>query len=689
LLVYKFVFMQEQPNALIHESSPYLLQHAYNPVEWLPWGEKALQLAKALDKPILVSIGYSACHWCHVMERESFEDKDLASMMNEYLVCIKVDREERPDVDGVYMDALQAMGLQGGWPLNVFLTPDQKPFYGGTYFPPAQWAQVLRGINRAWRDKREDILKSAEGITGHLQQSELKKYGLSVQKRHFDPDFYRRLMKGLSGKFDKELGGMQRAPKFPMPCIWNFTTQYLQIQPHEEAREQLELTLDEMAYGGIYDQIGGGFARYSVDGEWHVPHFEKMLYDNGQLLSLYARGYALLSKPLYKRVVNDTIAWLSREMRHEEGGLYAALDADSEGVEGKFYVWSLEEIKAIFEPEEAARVAEFYDVRPSGNWEGHNILRKLIPDEVFARKQGWSPEAFVSWQKKINRQLLDARAVRIRPGLDDKRLAGWNGLAMSGLAHAALYMQHSGARELLEEVTRFTLKNFIRNGELHRTLKNGVPAIPGFLEDYAACIQGLLDAYQVMQEEQLLAAAAQLCERAIALFWDDKEGFFYLNAAGSGELIARKKELFDNVIPSGNSIMAHNLFQLGLVMNRPEWQEKAQKMMGAIMPLLQQEVQFLANWAYVLGEMSFPVVEVAIVGPDAPALAGSILRKVPTRVLAFGTEDAQKSGLVLFQGRKALQGKTTWYVCVDKACQLPVQSEEEALALIRDILHGA
>ena len=691
LLAYKFVYMDKEapPNALIHETSPYLLQHAYNPVEWMPWGEEALQLAKALDKPILVSIGYSACHWCHVMERESFEDKDLASMMNEYLVCIKVDREERPDVDGVYMDALQAMGLQGGWPLNVFLTPDQKPFYGGTYFPPAQWAQVLRGISRAWREKREDILKSAEGIAGHLQQSELKKYGLEVLQRDFDPDFYRSLMQGLTGKFDKELGGMQRAPKFPMPCIWNFVAQYLNIQPHEEAREQLELTLDEMAYGGIYDQIGGGFARYSVDAEWHVPHFEKMLYDNGQLLSLYALSYSLIPKPLYKRVVKDTIAWMRREMWMEEGGLYAALDADSEGVEGKFYVWSLDEIKNIFEPEDAALVAELYDVRPSGNWEGHNILRKLMPDEVFARKQGWSTEEFVAWQESMNHRLLEVRAARIRPGLDNKRLAGWNGLAMTGLAHAALYMQDEDAKALLHDLCAFALGNFIKEGTLYRTLKKGEPSIPAFLEDYAAFTRGLLDAYGVLQQEELLLKAAMLCEKALALFWDEKEGFFYMNEAGSGELIARKKELFDNVIPSGNSIMARNLYQLGMIMERPDWEEKAKSMMGAIMPLLQKEVQFLANWAFVLGEMSFPLVEVAIAGPDAPALAQSLMAKAPVQVLAFGTSKPEESTLGLFRDRKAIGGQPTWYVCVNKTCRLPVHSEEEALDLMRTILDGS
>ena len=688
LLAYKFVYMEAQANSLIHETSPYLLQHAHNPVAWMPWGEEALSLARALDKPILVSIGYSACHWCHVMERESFEDKDLASMMNEYLVCIKVDREERPDVDGVYMDALQAMGLQGGWPLNVFLTPDQKPFYGGTYFPPAQWAQVLRGINRAWRDKREDILKSAEGITGHLQQSELQKYGLSVQARAFDPDFYRSLMQGLVAKFDKERGGMQRAPKFPMPCIWDFVVQSLQFQAHDEAMEQLELTLDEMAYGGIYDQIGGGFARYSVDAEWHVPHFEKMLYDNGQLLSLYARGYRLLPKALYKRVVNDTIAWLRREMWHEEGGLYAALDADSEGVEGKFYVWTLEEIKDLFEAEEAALVAEFYDLRPLGNWEGHSILRKLMPDEVFARKQGWSPEEFSAWQLEVNRKLLEHRAARIRPGLDNKRLAGWNGLAMSGLAHASLYMQDADAKALLKELSAFALSGFIKEKALYRTLKNGEPAIPAFLEDYAAFIRGLLDAYAVLQQETFLVVAAQLCEKAIQLFWDQKEGFFFLNEAGTGELIARKKELFDNVIPAGNSLMAHNLFHLGLIMGRSDWQEKAKNMVGAIMPLLQKEVQFLAHWAYVLGEMSFPMVEVAIAGPEASELASALIAKAPQQVMAFAARNPEESLLPVFQGRKAMEGKNTWYVCVDKACQLPVQSEEEALGLIRDILHG-
>ncbi|MFC0183552.1 thioredoxin domain-containing protein [Pseudarcicella hirudinis] len=410
-------------NRLSQETSPYLLQHAHNPVNWYPWSEEALHKAKTENKPVLVSIGYSACHWCHVMERESFENEDIARIMNEHFINIKVDREERPDVDAIYMDAVQAMGVNGGWPLNVFLMPDGKPFYGGTYFPPQNWRQMLLAVNNGFSNHFEELQKSAEGFTKNMLFSESEKYGLTIEEKLFSEKGLENMFKKLAFGFDAEWGGFNRAPKFPMPSIWLFMLRYFRSSNNPEALEHLKLTLNKMAQGGIYDQLGGGFARYSVDGEWFCPHFEKMLYDNGQLVSLYAEAYSLTKEPLYKETVYETIEWLSREMVNAEGGFYSALDADSEGVEGKFYTWTRHEIEQIL-GENAGEFCETYQVTEAGNWEDEvNILWKAEPvlNSKFAESI---------------RLLMLARDQRIRPGLDDKVLCSWNALMLKGLVDA-------------------------------------------------------------------------------------------------------------------------------------------------------------------------------------------------------------------------------------------------------------
>lgn len=674
--------MTQKANKLIHESSPYLLQHAYNPVNWLAWNSESLALAKKMDKPIIVSIGYSACHWCHVMERECFEDKDLASLMNEYFICIKVDREERPDVDQIYMDALQNMGLQGGWPLNVFLTPDLKPFYGGTYFPPRSWAQILRGVNKAFQETRADIEESAEGFANSLQQSEVQKYGLQVQKSPFTTEKYQAFFTKLAVKFDREFGGIDKAPKFPMPCIWTFLLDFHLKTNNEGALEQLELTLDEIAKGGIYDQVGGGFARYSVDGEWFVPHFEKMLYDNGQLLSLYSRAYSLLQKPLYKQVLDDTISWLKREMQSEKGGLYSAIDADSEGEEGKFYVWTKQEIDQLFVKDNAAKICELYDIQEKGNWEeGKNILRKQMPDEVFARKYNWSMEEFEAWQSDIKSQLLKKREEKVAPHLDDKLLAGWNGLALSGLSEAYLATGNPAAKELAENIAKFIAQHLIKDHKLFRTIRNSEAVIPSFLEDYAAVIEGFIHYYQISFDSSYLTLAQQLCEYSIQHFWHAEESFFYFaEDNNTSELIARKKEIFDNVIPASNSIMAHNLWKLGHIFGEESYLEKAQNMLSAVSRLIETDPQYLANWASLYGKVLQPMAEVAIKGPNAIADAIALQKDYHPNRLVFATTG--KSTLAIFENREAINGQTTFYVCFDKTCKLPVHSLDEANELL-------
>lgn len=675
--------MQHPANRLIHETSPYLKQHAFNPVDWYPWGKEALAKAKAEDKPIIVSIGYSACHWCHVMERECFEDKDLASLMNEYFVCIKVDREERPDVDAIYMDALHAMGLQGGWPLNVFLTPDQKPFYGGTYFPPRNWAQLLRGVNKAWNEKRADILESAENFTKHLQQSEAEKYGLGKLKEPFEKESFLGFIHVLSHRFDRDLGGIDKAPKFPMPCIWQFLTDHYFHSKEELSLEQLELTLDEMARGGIYDQIGGGFARYSVDAEWHVPHFEKMLYDNGQLLELYAKAYQLTGNELYRRVILDTVGWIEREMTTKQGGFYSALDADSEGVEGKFYVWTVEEVNALFAPEEAQKICDFYDVQPGGNWEGHSILRRTVPDDIFIRRHGLNKADWENKLLEINRIMLNKRAERIRPGLDDKILAGWNGLALSGLAQAYLALGEASIRDLALKNADFICSQLVQDGNLYRTLKNGQAAIPAFLEDYAAVIQGLLDVYRIDFDEKWIHTARNLSDKAIEQFWDTKEKFFFFHSDAEETLIANKKEIFDNVIPASNSIMARNLIRLGHIFPLEAYADMGKQMLSAVAPLLKKEVQYLSNWAISYAHLALPYVEVAVTGSNANAAAQELLKAWNPNLSVFALEIGT-SALSIFEGR-APKEQTTFYVCIGKSCQLPVHTAQEAMKMIREL----
>ncbi len=674
--------MSDKANKLIDETSPYLLQHAYNPVNWYAWNSESLAMAKKLDKPIIVSIGYSACHWCHVMERECFEDFDLASLMNEYFICIKVDREERPDVDQIYMDALQNMGLQGGWPLNVFLTPDLKPFYGGTYFPPRAWAQILRGVNKAFTETRADVEESANGFADSMQKSEVQKYGLQVQESPFTKEKYQSFFTKLAEKFDQEFGGMDKAPKFPMPCIWTFLLDFHLKTTNKMALEHLVLTLDEIAKGGIYDQIGGGFARYSVDGEWFAPHFEKMLYDNGQLLSLYSRAFSVSQKPLYKRVIKDTTSWLKREMLSAQGGLYSAIDADSDGEEGKFYVWTKQEIDQLFEIEEAKKVQALYDIQENGNWEeGKNILRKRMADEVFAGKYNWSIEQFETWQADINSKLLKKREEKVAPHLDDKLLAGWNGLALSGLSEAYLATGNSEAKELAQNIANFIARDLVKGDKLYRTLRKGEVAIPSFLEDYAAVIEGFIHYYHISFDQSYLSLAKQLCEYTIRHFWHSEESFFYFaENDNKSELIARKKEIFDNVIPASNSIMAHNLWKLGHIFGEQSYREMAQNMLSAVSRLIETDPQYLANWASLYGIALEPMAEIAIVGPTAMDDAIRLQKDFHPNRLVFASEG--KSSLGIFENREAINGQTTFYVCFDKTCKLPVFSLAEANELL-------
>ncbi|KAA9338275.1 thioredoxin domain-containing protein [Hymenobacter busanensis] len=674
-----------RPNRLAHETSPYLLQHAYNPVDWYPWGEEALQRARNEQKPILVSIGYAACHWCHVMERESFEHEQIARVMNERFVCIKVDREERPDVDQVYMDAVQAMGVGGGWPLNVFLTPEAKPFYGGTYFPPKGWFELLQQVSNAYAsaEHRPELDKSAEDFARVLRASDLEKYGVQAAAESVDRQQLQKLLLALEKRFDRQRGGTGRAPKFPMPVIWRFLLRAHQLTGNHLALTQTTRTLTEMAWGGIYDQVGGGFARYSVDEEWLVPHFEKMLYDNGQLVSLYAEAYQVTQDEEYRAVVRDTVAFVQRELLSPEGGFYASLDADSEGVEGKFYVWELAELYDVL-GDEAPLAAAYYRCTAEGNWEhGQNILHRRQNDAEFAAAHqltsGVVAELVRGWQQK----LLTHRSRRVRPGLDDKILTGWNALMLRGLCDAYRAFTEREYLALALRNAEFIEANLVRTytGGLWRSWKAGRGSVVAFLEDYALLVDAYTSLYEVTFEERWLRRAQELADYVLAHFGDDTGDphLFYTDATGEA-LIARKKELFDNVIPASNSVMAYNLLRLGTLLDVPAWRERAAAMLARVQELAVKEPQHLANWAALYLSRLAPLAEIAIVGPDVEALRQQLSRHpLPNAVLAGST---QESELSLLQGRFQ-NSQTRIYVCYNHACQQPVSSAAEALEQLR------
>ncbi|WP_077919664.1 thioredoxin domain-containing protein [Spirosoma sp. 209] len=678
------------PNQLQYETSPYLLQHANNPVDWYPWGEEALNRARDEDKPIIVSIGYSACHWCHVMERESFEKEVVARVMNENFICIKVDREERPDVDAIYMDAVQAMGVQGGWPLNVFLMPDAKPFYGVTYLPPQNWVNLLGNISDAFAEHRDDLARSAEGFATELNLSDAERYGLKEADPLFAPETLDGFYRKVAVKADDEKGGMRRAPKFPMPSIWRFLLRYYAVSGNEGALRQTTLTLDRMALGGIYDQLGGGFARYSTDGEWFAPHFEKMLYDNGQLLTLYAEAYSLTQKPLYKHIVYQTIAFAQRELLSPEGGFYSALDADSEGVEGKFYTFTPAELRETL-GSDYSWFADMYTSTDDGNWEhGRSILHRTETDDAFAERMGWSLADLNVRLDAAHIRLMRLRDERVRPGLDDKILCSWNGLMLKGLATAYRVFGEPEFLTLALRLAFFLLRNMrdARNGRLWHTYKNGRARQAGFLDDYAAVIDGLLALYQATFTESWLQEADQLTQYVLTNFADGNQtdgadDLLYFTDKNGEELIARRKELFDNVIPSSNSMMAENLYTLSLLLDRPAYADRSDRMLGRVQPLVQQNADYLTNWAALFALRTKPTAEVAIVGPDADRFRAELdAAFYPNKVLCGTTG---RSELPLLHQRGPVDDQTTVYVCYNRACQLPVTSIDAVWGLLHQV----
>lgn len=665
-------------NSLINESSPYLLQHAHNPVDWMPWGDEAFEKAKKENKLVLVSIGYSSCHWCHVMEHESFENEAVAKVMNDFFVCIKVDREERPDVDQVYMNAVQLMTKQGGWPLNCFTLPDGRPVYGGTYFPAAQWVDILEKLHETYEQDSIKVTEYADKLTSGIQATELITAKEEIQQ--FSVDRLHETVQNWKMNLDNFRGGPNRAPKFPLPNNYEFLMHYAYHFDDSTLMDQVDLTLEQMAFGGIYDQVGGGFSRYSVDAEWKVPHFEKMLYDNAQLVSLYSKAYQRTNNYLYKHVVQQTLAWAEREMLTKEGCYYSALDADSEGEEGKFYVWTKSELKEVL-ADDYELIDKYYNLNLKGLWEGNQILLRSDNDVIIADEFEMSVSELRTKIDVINNKLLAARSVRIRPGLDDKSLTSWN--ALMGIAYTDAYQAFGNEAYLTSAIKlgdwfqKYQLK---KDAELWHTFKEGKSKIDGFLEDYATVSYFFVKLYEVTFNEAYLMISKKLTDRVITDFQDEKSGMFYFTSAKNHDLVARKMDVSDNVIPASNSIFARNLFELGTLLENQTYVDLSRQMLANMYDTIPTYGAGYSNWASLCLNMTTPFYEIAITGEQSKDKLKTLSGKyIPNKIMMGGSKESML--VPLLAGKYT--DETTIYVCVNRSCQLPVSTVEEALKQIK------
>lgn len=668
--------MEKFTNQLVHETSPYLLQHAHNPVNWVPFSDGVFEQAKRENKLVLISVGYSACHWCHVMEHECFEDEEVADLMNKFFINVKVDREERPDVDQVYMTAVQLITQKGGWPLNCFTLPDGRPIYGGTYFPKDQWMHILRSLEHTFKKDREKAEEYAANLHEGIKNSEL--IAVAVKRDSFSEEKLHELVLRWSRNFDAMEGGESRAPKFPLPNNYEFLLEYGVKYENSKVLKHVELTLDKMAMGGIYDQIGGGFSRYSVDMLWKVPHFEKMLYDNGQLLHLYAQAYNYFQKPLYKRVVYQTIEWLQREMLTKEGAFYSALDADSEGDEGKFYCWKPEELQELL-GEDYVWVKDLYALNQRGFWEEDKyILLRTESDQEFARKMNWTNEEFEEAIAKLNQKLLDERTHRVRPGTDDKCLTSWNAMTLKGLCQAYSAFGEEEFLQLAHKNARWIVQSQLQeDGKLLRNYKNGKANIPAFLEDYAHVIDAFIDFYQITFDIQWLEIAQVLTQTALEHFHDSTSQMFYFTQSDTS-LIARKMELNDNVLPASNSVMAHNLFKLGQLYSNKEYTKIAEQMLSNIYEGMEMYGSGYSNWASLLQHIVNDYYLLALVGKEVKEERKNLQHSYLPHVLFAGGNELN---LPVLTDKKCTE-ETTMYVCYEGTCLLPTTKIDEALRLV-------
>ena len=664
------------PNRLAHETSPYLLQHAHNPVDWYPWGPDALERARTEDRPILLSIGYAACHWCHVMERESFEDEQTARVMNEHFVNVKVDREERPDLDSIYMQAVQAMTGHGGWPMTVFLTPAGVPFYGGTYFPPEDrqgmpsFRRILHSVAEAYRTRKDSVAKTAEAIREIYDNA----VSPALSSGALTPTTLERAYRSLVAEFDEARGGFGRAPKFPQAMAMDFLLRYAQRTGTAYARDMVEQTFRRMARGGIYDQVGGGFARYSVDAVWLVPHFEKMLYDNALLARLGVHLWQATRDPEIRRVTEETVDWVAREMTAPGGGFYSTLDADSEGHEGKFYVWDEDQLDDLLGADARAAKA-YWGVTPEGNFEGTNILNVPHDPALAARRLGVPEAALAEVIARARETLYDVRAKRIWPARDEKILAGWNGLMLRAVCAAARAFGRADYRALAVANGEFLLREMVRDGRVMRSHKDGVTRIPGFLEDHASVALGFLALYELTFERRWLDEARRLSAVTCDLFWDEERRAFFDTATDHETLITRPRDFTDNAVPSGNSLAVELLLHLGDLLNDEGMRERARWVLET---LAEPMARYGTAFGHLLGAADLAArgaVEVALVGdpasPDFRELSVAVaMQYVPSLVLAGGPPDEAR-GIALLEGRPMVGGRATAYVCRQYTCDAP------------------
>ena len=669
-------------NHLIQESSPYLLQHAHNPVDWHPWNAETLEKAKNENKMLIISIGYAACHWCHVMEHESFEDTTVARLMNDNFINIKVDREERPDVDDVYITACQMASQDGcGWPLNAFAMPDGKPVWAGTYFPKKKWLEVVEYFSSEWKNNASKMQEYADQMTDGLNKSSI--VPMPTGAALFTKDALNTIAENLLQRIDFQRGGRKGAPKFPMPSNYQFLLKHHHLTGNEKSLEAVTLTLNEMAKGGIFDQLGGGFARYSTDAVWLVPHFEKMLYDNAQLVSLYSNAYQVTKNPFYKKVVEETLSFIAREMTSSEGAFYSSLDADSDGEEGKFYVWEKQEIDSLLGAD-AHIFNDYYNVVEKGNWEhGKNILHLKDDDETVAKRHSIDLESLQKLVENCKEKLLKEREKRIRPGLDDKALTAWNALMITGYTQA---YRAFGNNEYLDAALKcgelILAKILQHDNRLNRNYKNGKSVINAFLDDYALTVEAFIHLYQVTFDEKWLYKAQDLTAYAVEHFsGEENSSLFYYTSDIDPPLVSRKMETTDNVIPGSNSIMAQNLHYLGLYFYKNDWVERSQLMMHTLAASIveSQSPDFYTQWAQVYLDHVRPPYEVAIVGDNADKRRDEMIGSyMPNAILLGGKNE----GSLELLKDKLQAGETMIYVCKNKVCKLPVTELSEAITLL-------
>lgn len=664
-------------NHLALESSLYLRQHKDNPVNWYPWGETALKKAKDENKLIIVSIGYAACHWCHVMERESFEKKEVAEVMNADFVSIKVDREERPDIDQIYMLAVQLMTGQGGWPLNMICLPDGRPVYGGTYFRPEDWKSILSQLAEKWKNQPELLVDYAERLTKGINNSE--NFPVSHLKEKYSIEDLKEIVKPWKETFDKAEGGYLRVPKFPIPNNWTFLLRYGVIMEEQEIIDHVHFTLKKIACGGIYDQIGGGFARYSVDGRWHVPHFEKMLYDNALLVSLYSEAYQQKTDPFYKRIVYETLEWIRREMTSIDGGFFSSLDADSEGVEGKYYTFDKSEVEQVL-GDESELFTHYFNVTESGNWreEATNVLFIDTAADKLSENAGFSSEEWETYLAETKKKLFDYREQRVRPALDDKILCSWNAMMLKAYLDAYRVFNEDAFLEAALQNASYIQSNLKHpDGYLLRHAIVETNPIRGFLDDYAFYIEALIALYEVTFDEKWIYEAKELSKYVIENYYEEGASAFFFTSKQSEKLIARKFEVMDDVIPSSNSVLIRQLAKLGLIFDEKRFIDLSDQILANVFPQIKAYGSTFSNWAIQLLEEVMGVYEIALTGPEYENMRKELDHHyLPNKVILGGKEGT----LPLLDNRI---GKSTQaFVCQNKTCSLPVTTVNDLLKLI-------